>query len=45
MTQQDFNTLLGLLSVLLSLNLGPLAVLVAVAFAGGLLLGRAWSRV
>jgi hypothetical protein len=41
MSQEDFNTLLGLVGVLLALSVGLIAVLVAIAFACGLLLGRA----
>jgi hypothetical protein len=44
MRQEDFNTLLGLLGVLLALSIGIVAVAIAVAFAGGLVLGRGWSR-
>lgn len=44
MRQEDFNTLLALLSVLLGLSIGVFAIALAVAFGGGLLLGRAWSR-
>lgn len=44
MSQDDFNTLLALLGVLLGLSVGIVAVAIVVAFAGGLMLGRAWSR-
>ncbi len=43
MNQEDLNTLLGLIGILLSLSLGLAAILVVAAFACGLLLGRAWS--
>jgi hypothetical protein len=44
MNQEDINTLLGLTGVLLALSFGPIAIAVVAAFAGGLLLGRAWPR-
>jgi hypothetical protein len=44
MRQEDFNTLLSLLGVLLGLSIGAVAIAIAAAFAGGILLGRAWSH-
>lgn len=44
MRQEDLNTLLGLAGILISLKLGLVAILVAAAFMGGLMLGRATPR-
>jgi len=44
MDQEDVNTLLGLTGILLALSLGMVVTLVVVAFAAGLLAGRAWPR-